>query len=132
MKFYLLIDDELTESRIKWVMGIPQLEMGEDMNYGLKYYDESSAYSYVSPLFFIQSDQYQPGLHVLFLKRSIYTQFSLAGVNLLLDLLCNSDKFFNYLMSIPAPSTYMFYLSLLLALLCRLDRRIHQQTQRRR
>ncbi len=60
------------------------------MNYGLKYADDSTVYSYVSPLFFIQSDHYQPALQVLFLKKSIYTQFSISGVKLLLELLCFS------------------------------------------
>ena len=54
------------------------------MNYGMRYADDSTVYSYVSPLFFIQSDQYQPALQVLFLKKSIYTQFSIDGVLLLL------------------------------------------------
>lgn len=84
LKYYLLIEDEFTEDRLKWVLGIPQLEICEDMNYGLKYEDESVAFSFVSPLFFAQSDQYQPALQVLFLKKSMFTHFSVSGVNLLL------------------------------------------------
>ena len=82
--------------------------ISEDMNYGLRYTDDSTVYSYVSPLYFIESDQYQPALQILFMKRSLYTQFSIAGVTLLLELLCSSDNFFNYLMSLPAPSKFHF------------------------
>ena len=70
-------------------MGIPQLE-NDDMSYGMRYYDESTVYSYVSPLFFIKSDQYKPALEVLFQKKGVFTQFSIAGVQLLLELLCTS------------------------------------------
>ena len=65
-------------------MGIPQLVSSEDNHFGLRYTDDSTVYNYVSPLYFIESDQYQPALHILFMKRSVYTQFSIAGVNLLL------------------------------------------------
>lgn len=69
---------------MKWVLGIPQLEIGDNQNYGVRFCDESSVYNYVSTLFFIQNDQYQPALEVLFLKKSIYTQFSIEGICLLL------------------------------------------------
>ena len=62
LREYLLIDDEFTEKRMKWVLGIPQLEMGDNQNYGVRFCDESSVYNYVSTLFFIQNDQYQPAL----------------------------------------------------------------------
>lgn len=54
------------------------------MHFGLRFAEESNVYSYASPLYFIQSDLYQPALQVLFRKREIYTQFSIEGVNLLL------------------------------------------------
>lgn len=66
------------------MFGIPQLDICDDLNYGLKYDDESTAFSYVSPLFFAQSEQYQPALHVLYMKRSVYSIFSVSGVALLL------------------------------------------------
>lgn len=69
---FLLIDDDFTLKRIKWILGIPQLEVGEKLNYGLKYSDRSPVYSYVSPLHFIHNGEYNPALEVLFLKRSDY------------------------------------------------------------
>lgn len=75
---------------MKWVLGIPQLEIGDNQNYGIRYTDESIVQTYISSLFFIQNDQYQPALQVLFMKRTLYTEFSIAGVALLLELLCSS------------------------------------------
>lgn len=51
------IDDDYTKDRLKWVLGIPQLRMGEELVYGLTYEDESVAFEYISPLFFVKADK---------------------------------------------------------------------------
>lgn len=99
-----MLDDHLADSRMKWVLGIPQLQTCEDMGYGLMYEDEATVFNYFSPLFFSRLGQYQPFLQVLHNNKNSFTIFMVHGIALLLELLCYSEKCFNYVMSIPAPS----------------------------
>lgn len=57
IRSYLSIEDACSQSRLEWVLGIPQLRMGDELVYGLTYEDESVAFEYVSPLHFGKMDK---------------------------------------------------------------------------
>lgn len=87
-------------------MGIPQLESisYSKAEFGLMTSSESLVYTYVSSLYYIKDDKYQPFLFTLFEKRKYFNSFSAYGALALLELAILSPSLLDYLLSLPAPS----------------------------
>ena len=86
MKAFLLIEDELTQERLRWVLGIPQLDSVRfnEQEFGLQTSSESKVTSYVSSYFFVRDEKYMPFLSTLFDKRKYFNAFSANGILMLL------------------------------------------------
>jgi hypothetical protein len=66
---------------------------------------ESLVYTYVSSLFYIKDEKYQPFLFTLFEKRKYFNSFSAYGALALLELVNESPRVLDYVLSLPSPST---------------------------
>lgn len=104
-----MVDDEYTLERMKWVLGIPQLDSISftDQVFGMMNSPESKVVSYVSSLFFVKDEKYSPLLFSLFDKRKYFNSFVCFGICMLLELLNESAIARDYLLTLPAPSTFL-------------------------
>lgn len=107
MKAFLLVEDEFSTERMKWSLGIPQLDSirFNEQEFGLMTSSESKVYSYVSPLLFIKEEKYMPLLSTLYEKRKYFNSFSAYGILAFLELLVECPRILKYVLSLPAPST---------------------------
>ena len=81
-----MVDDEFTLERMKWMLGVPQLDSISftDQVFGMMNSPDSKVISYVSTLFFVKDEKYSPLLFSLFDKRKYFNSFVCYGTCMLL------------------------------------------------
>ena len=98
-----MLNDSLAPERIKWLLGIPQMESVCKLEYQLRDSTASTSVVYVSPIFFIQSEMYQPLLQRLYEKRFRFDILPVSGLLSLLEVVCMSAPVAEYFFTIPPP-----------------------------
>ena len=85
----MLIKDEFTHQRLRWLFGVPQyLAAGNE--FSIKNTVDSQVVTYMSSLYFSQLN-YKSVLELLFSRRRSPDNFSVAGVSTLLNTLVCSQ-----------------------------------------
>lgn len=101
---FLSIEDGLSQQRFGAVLGIPQYQ-GENDDYSIKASLHSQVVIYNSSVYF-NSSVYRSVLEILFQQRRNPDSSSIAGVDILLNLLNTNDRALRYVCSLPPPSTH--------------------------
>lgn len=91
------------QHRLDMLLGVPQYISEGDDDYALKASLHSQTVSYLSSLFF--NGEYKPVLELLFEQRRSPDSSSIAGVNILLQLLDGNETALRYITALPPPST---------------------------